>query len=498
MFRQARWDEPLAIAKSSKGKRGFSIPSVEDQSLNVSQELLRKREPRLPELSESEVVQHYLRLSQQNYGVDMGIYPLGSCTMKYNPKLLDRMVASPKIQDLHAMQDSDSVQGILGMLHELSQWLGEIVGLDAVSLQPAAGAHGEFTGAMIMRAHHKLNGELGKRDEIIVPDSAHGTNPASAAMAGFKVVELPSDRNGCVDLEALRASLSPRTAGLMLTNPNTLGIFEANILQIAELVHKAGGLLYYDGANLNAMLGKAKPGRMGFDVVHINIHKTFATPHGGGGPGSGPIAVSKELERFLPVPAVERDGNRYYLDFDRPDSIGKIHGFWGNSAVLVRAYAYIMMMGRQGLEEAAEVAVLNANYLARRLAQARGLELPYAHRVRKHEFVLSAGRMKRETGVTAIDLAKRLLDFGVHAPTVYFPLIVDEAIMIEPTETASKEGLDRAAAAFFRVSEEAYSNPDIVKNSPRNTTVTRIDEARASHPKTIRLTWREIQTDLKT
>jgi glycine dehydrogenase subunit 2 len=284
----------------------------------------------------------------------------------------------------------------------------------------------------------------------------------------------------------------------MLTNPNTLGIFEANILQIAELVHKAGGLLYYDGANLNAMLGKAKPGRMGFDVVHINIHKTFATPHGGGGPGSGPIAVSKELERFLPVPAVERDGNRYYLDFDRPDSIGKIHGFWGNSAVLVRAYAYIMMMGRQGLEEAAEVAVLNANYLARRLAQARGLELPYAHRVRKHEFVLSAGRMKRETGVTAIDLAKRLLDFGVHAPTVYFPLIVDEAIMIEPTETASKEGLDRAAAAFFRVSEEAYSNPDIVKNSPRNTTVTRIDEARASHPKTIRLTWREIQTDLKT
>jgi glycine dehydrogenase subunit 2 len=411
--------------------------------------------------------------------------------MKYNPKVLDRIVATPKIQDLHPLQDPGSVQGILRILYELSEWLAEIVGLSKVSLQPAAGAHGEFAGAMIMRALHKQNGDLEKRDEIIIPDSAHGTNPASATMAGFKVVEIPSNQEGCVDIEALRASLSHRTAGLMLTNPNTLGIFEADILEIARLVHETGGLLYYDGANLNAMLSKAKPGLMGFDIVHINIHKTFGTPHGGGGPGSGPIAVSKELEEFLPIPTVERDGDRYYLDFDRPNSIGKIRAFWGNSSVLLRAYAYILMMGHDGLEEAAEVSVLNANYLAERLSQVRGLELPFPHKIRKHEFVLSAAKMARETGVTAAHLSKRLLDFGIHAPTIYFPLIVDEAMMIEPTETVSRQELDEFVAAFSKASAEAYTTPDVVRESPKSTAVTKIDEARASHPRTMQLTWKE-------
>jgi len=489
-FKQAQWDEPLIIERSSEGRVGFSLPSPETPSVNVPAQLLRKKPPKLPELSETEVVQHYVRLSQENYGVDLGIYPLGSCTMKYNPKMSDRVVATPKLQDLHPLQDAESVQGILRVLHELSAWLAEIVGLSKVSLQPAAGAHGEFAGALIMRAYHKRNGELEKRDEIIVPDSAHGTNPASAAMAGFKVVEMPSNQEGCVDLEALRSSLSHRTAGLMLTNPNTLGMFESDILEIAKLVHDAGGLLYYDGANLNALLGEVKPGRMGFDIVHINIHKTFATPHGGGGPGSGPIAVTKELERFLPVPTVERSGDRYYLDFERPDSIGKIRSFWGNIAVLVRAYAYIMMMGRDGLEEVADISVLNANYLAKKLSQVRGLELPFPDKLRKHEFVLSAAKMARETGVAAAHLSKRLLDFGIHAPTVYFPLIVDEALMIEPTETVSKQELDKAVMAFSKASAEAYTDPDLVRDAPRNTAVTRIDEARASHPKTMQLTWR--------
>jgi glycine dehydrogenase subunit 2 len=489
-YRQAQWEEPLIIERSSEGQVGFSLPNTEAPPMNIPSELLRQIPPRLPELSETEVVRHYIRLSQENYGVDLGIYPLGSCTMKYNPKMLDRIVATTKLQDLHPLQDNESVQGILRIFYELSQWLAEIVGLSKVSLQPAAGAHGEFTGAMIMRAYHRKNGDLGKRDELIVPDSAHGTNPASAAMAGFKVVEIPSGEDGCVDVKALRSSLSPRTAGLMLTNPNTLGIFEADILEIARLVHEAGGLLYYDGANLNAILGKAKPGRMGFDIVHINIHKTFATPHGGGGPGSGPVAVTKELERFLPVPTVECAGDKYYLDFDRPDSIGKIRSFWGNSSVLVRAYAYILMMGQDGLEKVADISVLNANYLAKKLSQVRGLELPYTDKLRKHEFVLSAAKMARETGVTAAHLSKRLLDFGIHAPTVYFPLIVDEALMIEPTETVSKQDLDEAVEAFSRASIEAYSTPDVVRDAPKNTAVSRIDEARASHPKTMKLTWR--------
>ena len=491
VFKQAQWNEPLIIERSREGIVGFSLPTCEEFAVHVPVELLRRKRPKLPEVAETDVIRHYIRLSQENYGVDLGIYPLGSCTMKYNPKVLDKLAASAKIQDLHPLQDAATVQGILRILHELSEWLAEIVGLDKVSLQPAAGAHAEFAGAMIIRAFHRQNGDLAKRDEVIVPDSAHGTNPASATMAGFKVVEVPSNRDGCVDIDALRASLSERTAGLMLTNPNTLGIFESDILEIARLVHEAGGLLYYDGANLNAMLGKAKPGRMGFDIVHINIHKTFGTPHGGGGPGSGPIAVTKNLEGFLPVPTVEQDRDRYYLDFNRPNSIGKIRSFWGNSSVLLRAYAYILMMGREGLEEVAEISVLNANYLAKKLSQVRGYELPFPHKVRKHEFVLSAAKMTHETGVTAAHLSKRLLDFGIHAPTIYFPLIVDEAMMIEPTETVSKQELDGFIAAFSKASDEAYTNPNLVKDSPKNTAVTRIDEVRASHPKTMRLTWKQ-------
>jgi glycine dehydrogenase subunit 2 len=336
-----------------------------------------------------------------------------------------------------------------------------------------------------------MNGNCEKRTDVIVPDSAHGTNPASAAMAGFSVVVVPSDEDGCVDLDALKSVVSEKTAGLMLTNPNTLGIFEKNIEEIAKTIHEVGGLLYYDGANLNPLLGKARPGDMGFDIVHINIHKTFGTPHGGGGPGAGPLGVSKELAEYLPVPRVVFDGKRYRLDYDRPRSIGKIRSFYGNVAVLVRAYAYILSLGVEGLEEAAEVSVLNANYLMKKLRAIKGLTLPYdSEKPRKHECVLSAKLLKNETGVSALNLAKRLLDYGLHAPTVYFPQIVDEALMIEPTETVEKEELDRFIEAMRRISEEAYTNADTVLKAPHNTAVSRLDEVKASHPRTMALSWR--------
>jgi len=358
-------------------------------------------------------------------------------------------------------------------------------------LQPSAGALGELLGTLLMRAYHKFNGELSKRREVIVPDSAHGTNPASAAMAGFEVVVVSSDENGCVDIEALKSAVSERTAGLMLTNPNTLGIFERNIEEIAKIVHEAGGLLYYDGANLNAILGKVRPGDMGFDIVHINIHKTFGTPHGGGGPGAGPVGVSEELEKFLPVPRIAFDGERYYLDYDKPYSIGKIRGFYGNVAVLLKAYAYILSLGAEGLEEVAEISVLNANYVAKKLAEVKGFKLPYDEKTpRKHECVFSAKKLRKETGVQALNVAKRLLDYGLHAPTMYFPLIVEEALMIEPTESYEKEELDRFIQTLKKISEEAYENPKVVLNAPTNTSVERLDEVRASHPKTMALSWR--------
>jgi len=501
MFQQARWNEPVIFKLGGKGRRGCNLPQVEAEVSKLAgnvgntlpKTIRRTVLPSLPELSEVEVVRHFTRLSQMNYGVDLGFYPLGSCTMKYNPKINDLLAGAAGISELHPNQDEDTVQGILEILHTLSRWLAEITGTEEVSLQPSAGAHGELLGALIMRACHKFNGTAEKRTELIVPDSAHGTNPASGTMAGFKIVVAPSNEKGCVDLKALKAAVSEHTAGLMLTNPNTLGIFEEDIAEIAEIVHDMGGLLYYDGANLNPIMGKVRPGDMGFDIVHINIHKTFGTPHGGGGPGAGPIGVCKELVKFLPVPQIAYDEKRkrYFLDYNRPESIGKIRSFYGNVAVLLRAYAYILSMGAEGLEEAAEVSVLNANYLVKRLKEIRGFELPYAEgRPRKHECVFSVKPMFKETGVRAVDVAKRILDYGMHSPTTYFPLIVDEALMIEPTESVEKEELDRFADVLKKISAEAYSNPELVKKAPYNAAVTRLDEVKASHPKTMALSWR--------
>jgi len=360
-----------------------------------------------------------------------------------------------------------------------------------MSLQPAAGAHGEFVGNLIIRAYHKSKCELEKRTEMIIPDSAHGTNPATAQMAGFNTVTIPSGEDGCIDLDALKEVVSDRTAGLMLTNPNTLGIFETNIEKVAKVVHEVGGLLYYDGANFNAILGKCRPGDMGFDIVHVNLHKTFSTPHGGGGPGSGPVGVKGFLTDFLPVPVVVYDGKNYSLDYNRPKSIGRVRGFYGNASVIVRAFAYVLSMGFEGLKEAAELSVLSSNYLAKKLSEVQGLSLPLAHaKPRKHEFVLSASTMAKETKIRALDIAKKILDYGIHAPTIYFPLIVEEALMIEPTETVSLEELDRFVEVLKEISALAYSKPEEVREAPKNTAVGRLDEVRAAHPKTFCPSWR--------
>ena len=502
MFKQANWNEPVIFNLGKNGRRGHVLPKVEEETKNVIGDLntiipysmQRRSHLKLPELSEVEVVRHFMRLSEMNYGVDSGLYPLGSCTMKYNPKINELLASLPTVNMVHPYQDESTVQGVLEFLYRLERWLAEITGTYEVCLHPAAGAHGEFLGTLLMRANHKMNGDCKRRSEVIVPDSAHGTNPASATMAGFNVVVVPSDEDGCIDLEALKVAVSERTAGLMLTNPNTLGIFEKNIEEIAKIVHEAGGLLYYDGANLNPILGKARPGDMGFDIVHINIHKTFGTPHGGGGPGAGPVGVSEELAKFLPIPRIVFDGKRYRLDHDRPHSIGKIRGFYGNTAVLLRAYAYILSLGFEGLKEAAEVSVLNANYLMKKLKGIKGLTLPYnCEKPRKHECVFSAKPLKNETGISALNIAKRLLDYGLHAPTTYFPLIVEEALMIEPTETFEKEEIDRFAEAMRKICEEAYATPETVLKAPSNTAVSRLDEVRASHPRTMALSWRMYQ-----
>jgi glycine dehydrogenase subunit 2 len=498
MFKQANWNEPVIFNLGRNGRRGHVLTNVEEEVKNavgalssiIPENMRRTSQFRLPELSEVEVVRHFMRLSEMNYGIDSGFYPLGSCTMKYNPKINEQLAGMPTMGLLHPYQDESTVQGILEILYRLERWLAEITGTHEVCLHPAAGAHGEFLGTLLMRAYHKSNEEVERRSEVIIPDSAHGTNPASAAMAGFNVVVVPSDDEGCVSLGALKAAVSERTAGLMLTNPNTLGIFERNIDEIARIVHEAGGLLYYDGANLNPILGKARPGDMGFDIVHINIHKTFSTPHGGGGPGAGPVGVSEELAKFLPVPRILFDGTRYRLDYDRPHSIGKIRSFYGNAAVLLKAYAYILSLGFEGLKEVAEVSALNANYLMKKLKGIKGLGLPYnSEKPRKHECVFSAKPLKNETGVSALNIAKRLLDYGLHAPTTYFPLIVEEALMIEPTETFEKEEIDRFIEAMQRIFEEAYKNPETVLKAPSNTAVSRLDEMKASHPRTMALSW---------
>ena len=500
-FRQADWDEPLIFEMGREGRVGFWVSPVEpgvsdalgDIEELVPANMIRDEPPGLPEVSEVEVVRHYIRLSQMNYGVNAGvIYPLGSCTMKYNPIINEVVASHPKVTGLHPDQDEATVQGILEVMYQLKRWFLGFTGMDDASLQPVAGAHGEFLGNLLMRAYHADRGELEQRTEIIIPDSAHGTNPASAIMAGFRTVEIPSGEDGCVDLEALRSAAGEHTAGLMLTNPNTLGIFENRISEIAEVVHGVGGLMYYDGANLNAILGKCRPGDMGFDVVHVNLHKTFSTPHGGGGPGSGPVGVKSFLADFLPVPTVEERDGAYSLSYDRPKTVGKICGYYGNVSPILKAYTYILSLGGLGLREASEIAVLNSNYVAHKLKQVRGLSLPYAPgKPRKHEAVLSSTGMVEETGVSTLNIAKKLLDYGIHAPTVYFPLIVPEALMIEPTETEPLETLDAFIDAVREISDLAYSDPDEVLGAPRNTAVGRLDETRAAHPRTICLSWRK-------
>jgi glycine dehydrogenase subunit 2 len=432
----------------------------------------------IPDVSEREAVKHFVNLSQMNFGVDNGLYPLGSCTMKYNPKVCDEVVSWPKVADIHPLQDPGTIQGALRLMHELERMLCEIGGVEAVTLQPAAGAHGEYTGMHIVRAYHESRGE--RRNEVIVPDTAHGTNPASAAMAGYDVLEIPS-KDGCVDLDALRASVSDDTAAFMLTNPNTLGMFERDVMGIASVMHEAGALLYYDGANLNAIMGKTSPGKMDFDIVHFNLHKTFATPHGGGGPGAGPVGVKAHLAEFLPIPRIELRDGVYGLVDDCPMSIGRTRAFFGNFGVLVRAYAYIRMMGADGLADVSERAVLNSNYMKAKLEDV--FELPYGG-LRKHEFVVSGSRLK-DKGLRTMDFAKRLLDYGYHAPTVYFPLIVDEALMIEPTETESKETLDAFVSACREIMSE---DPEILRSAPHNAARRRIDEVRAA--KDMVFSWR--------
>ncbi|MBU3090906.1 aminomethyl-transferring glycine dehydrogenase subunit GcvPB [Clostridium sp. CM028] len=469
----------LIFEISKEGRRGYTLPCCDVESIDISEmipeHLLSKKDISLPEVSEVDVIRHFTLLSNKNYGVDTGFYPLGSCTMKYNPKINEDMASMTSFTQIHPYQSVKTVQGSLQLMYELSEKLAEISGMDQVSLQPAAGAHGELTGLMIIKAFHENKGDF-KRKKIIVPDSAHGTNPASASVAGFEIVEVKSNEKGSVDLDSLKSVLNDEIAGLMLTNPNTLGLFDENIKEITNLVHEAGGLVYYDGANLNAIMGIARPGDMGFDVVHMNLHKTFSTPHGGGGPGSGPVGVKKELIQYLPVPIIEKIEEKFVLNYDKPLSIGKVKSFYGNFGVLVKAYSYILSMGAEGLKKASEMAVLNANYMKSKLKNYYYLPID---RVCKHEFVLG-GLKQGPSEVTTLDIAKRLLDYGYHPPTIYFPTIVENAIMIEPTETESLETMDDFIEAMINISEEAIEDPQLLKDAPYDTLVRRLDEVRAA------------------
>ncbi|WP_432403038.1 aminomethyl-transferring glycine dehydrogenase subunit GcvPB [Wukongibacter sp. M2B1] len=471
--------DKLIFEISKEGRKAYSLPECElcNGEINeiIPSEFLSEKDVELPEVSEVDVIRHFTNLSTKNYGVDTGFYPLGSCTMKYNPKINEDMAALEELSALHPYQPQETIQGALELMYRLDGMLAEISGMDRVTLQPAAGAHGELTGLMIIKAYHESRGDS-KRNKIIVPDSAHGTNPATAAVAGFEIVEVKSDEKGAVDIESLKGVLNDEIAGLMLTNPSTLGLFEINIKMIADLVHEAGGLLYYDGANMNAIMGITRPGDMGFDVMHFNMHKTFSTPHGGGGPGSGPVGVKEHLVKFLPVPVVEKNDGKYVLDYDRPDSIGKVKGFYGHYGVMIRAYSYILAMGVEGLKEASEIAVLNANYMMNKLKEHYYLPID---QVCKHEFVLG-GLSSTNLEVSTLDIAKRLLDYGYHPPTIYFPLIVSEAIMVEPTETESLETIDGFIDTMIKIAEEAKEDPSLLKNAPHNTPVRRIDEARAA------------------
>ncbi|HXF01336.1 MAG TPA: aminomethyl-transferring glycine dehydrogenase subunit GcvPB [Solirubrobacterales bacterium] len=490
--------EPVTtiFERSVAGRRAGTLPPV-DVPERLLEELIpaklrRERPPELPEVSEPEIVRHYNRLSRRNFDLDTGPYPLGSCTMKHNPRLNERVAALPGHARLHPAQDPKRAQGALELMWRLERALAEICGLEHVSLQPSAGSHGELAGLLLTRAYHAHRGE--ERHKVLTPDTAHGTNPASVTMAGYEVVKVATDERGGVDLDDLRSKVDGEVACLMLTNPNTLGLFDENIAEIIRMVREAGGTLYYDGANLNAIMGHTRPGDMGFDIVHVNLHKSFSQPHGGGGPGAGPIAVSDRIEPYLPVPRVVRtegeDGAApaFDLDYERPQSIGRLRGFAGNFGVFVRSYAYIRSLGGDGLTEASETAVLNANYLLARLRRGRaGRYLPAGFdRPCMHEFVLSGAPAKRELGVKTLDVAKRLLDFGYHPPTIYFPLLVDEALMFEPTETETREGLDGLADAVEEILAEGEGDPEIARNAPYTTPVRRLDEAKASRRPVVR------------
>lgn len=468
----------LIFELSKPGRTGYKLPEldVEEKDNLIPEELLSNEELDLPEVSEVDVVRHYTNLSTLNFGVDTGMYPLGSCTMKYNPKINEEIIANPKLAHLHPKQDDYQVQGALEAMYTLQKSLCEISAMDYMTLQPAAGAHGEITAITIFKKYHEVNGNS-EKNEIIVPDSAHGTNPATAAMAGYKVVEVKSNEKGVVDVEDLRKVVNEKTAGLMLTNPNTLGLFETKIKEIAEIVHEAGGLLYYDGANANAILGHARPGDMGFDAIHFNVHKTFSTPHGGGGPGAGPVGVKKFLRDYLPKPIVEKDGDKYFLDYSMEHSIGRMKDFQGHFGILMRALTYILTMGSDGLKCASTTAVLNANYLQAQLKD--DYNLPHDF-ICKHEFVLGGLKDDCDGQVKTLDVAKRLLDMGFHPPTVYFPLIVHEALMVEPTETEPKQTLDEFVAAMKQIAQEARENKDILLEAPITTVVRRPDETEAA------------------
>jgi glycine dehydrogenase subunit 2 len=470
--------------RSRPGRRAYSFPALDVPEAVVPEEFARREPPALPEVAERDIVAHYTRLAQMNYGVDTGVYPLGSCSMKYNPKIAETVAALPGFQRAHPHQPDHTVQGALELLWRLEGALCEVTGMARATLQPPAGACGELTGLLLMRAHHTKQGNA--RTRIAIPDSSHGTNPASVRLAGYEALHIPSDARGLVDVSALEKLVDEDVAGLMLTNPNTLGLFEEEIEKITSVVHNAGGLVYYDGANLNAILGRCRPGDMGFDIVHINTHKTFATPHGGGGPGAGPVGVTEELVPYLPVPSVERNEatGEFRLSADRVDSIGRMHGFHGNFGVLVRAYAYVFLHGSDGLQEVGERAVLNANYLAELVKEAFPLAYPGRP---MHEFVATARPLRDQTGIRAIDIAKRVIDLGFHPSTVYFPLVVEESMMVEPTETETRETLDGLAAAMVQAAREAKMDPDVLHQAPVTTPVRRLDEARAARH--LKLRW---------
>lgn len=489
--------EPLIYEMSNPGAVGYSLPEFDVPCTDMPAKHLLREELNLPEVGEVDVVRHFTRLSQKNYCVDLGIYPLGSCTMKYNPKLNEEAIRLFGFSQLHPMQPVETAQGAMQLMYELQEDLGEISGLPGVTLQPAAGAQGELVGILIIRAYHIARGDTA-RSEVLIPDSAHGTNPATSAMAGYQVVQVKSDARGNMDLDDLRAKVSNKTAGIMFTNPNTLGLFEEHVREVNQIIHDVGGLVYGDGANLNAIVGIARPGDLGFDVIHSNLHKTFSVPHGGGGPGSGPVMVRADLAQFLPSPVVDKSSPRQdgvggdtYV-FKTPEhSIGRIKSFWGNFLALVRAYTYIRSFGKEHLKEIAEDSVLNANYLLALIRDVYDPQVP--ERICKHEFVLNGTRFKKEYGVSTLDVAKRIIDFGYYPPTIYFPLIVPECLMIEPTETQSKASLDEFAAALRQIAEEARTNPQLLHDAPHDTPVTRLDDVKAAREPILRYKHREPQ-----